>query len=80
MEGKYLSKTVNFVGDQPVGFTVDGIVGMAGGRTEVSRATGVSVQSIRKWSSIPAKHARAVAILAGLPLAVVRPDMVRGEE
>lgn len=62
----------------PIGFTVEGVIALAGGRKVVADATGVSVQSIGKWTTrIPAIHARTVAILAGLPLEIVRPDMVR---
>lgn len=61
----------------PLGYTVNGIIGMAGGSTAVSKEVGVSVQSIRKWRYIPEWHARTVAIMAGLPLEIVRPDMVQ---
>ncbi len=62
----------------PLGFTVEGVIALAGGRRVVADATGVSVQSIGKWTTrIPAVHARTVAILAGLPLEIVRPDLVR---
>lgn len=64
--------------DEPIGFTVEGVLGLAGGRAEVGRRLGVSLQALAKWSRrIPAKYAREVAIMAGLPLAIVRPDMVR---
>jgi len=63
---------------EPLGFTVAGIVALAGGAGEVARACGVSVQSVTKWRRrVPADHARKVAILAGLPLEIVRPDMVK---
>lgn len=63
---------------EPLGFTVTGIVNLAGGAGVVARACGVTVQSVVKWSRrIPADHARTVAILAGLPLEIVRPDMVQ---
>lgn len=61
----------------PLGFTVQGLIGMAGGYAVVAKECGVSVQSVRKWRGIPIRHARQVAILAGLPLEIVRPDMVR---
>jgi len=65
--------------EEPIGFTVSGIIGMAGGSGEVARACGVSVQSVNKWKKrVPAMHARTVAIMAGLPLEIVRPDMVQG--
>ena len=63
----------------PVGFTVKGIVGSAGGATVVARACGVSPQAVFKWLYIPSKHARTVAVMAGLPLAIVRPDLVQNE-
>ncbi len=63
----------------PIGFTTVGIIQTAGGAGAVARATGISIQSVAKWRYIPGKHARQVAIMAGLPLAVVRPDMVQGE-
>lgn len=67
--------------DQPVGFTVEGVLGLAGGRGAVATALGIHVQSVAKWDRrIPSAHARKVAILAGLPLAVVRPDMVQHKE
>jgi hypothetical protein len=65
------------VSDEPVGFTVQGILALAGGAGEVARKLGVTVQAVAKWDRrIPGQHAREVAIMAGLPLAVVRPDLV----
>lgn len=61
----------------PVGFTVSGIVAMAGGVTAVAKSCEVSPQAVSKWKYVPAKHARKVAIMAGLPLEVVRPDFVQ---
>lgn len=73
--------TDNRRADEPIGFSVQGILGMAGGRGAVAAACGVSVQTVAKWDRrIPAQHARTVAILAGLPISIVRPDMVREEE
>lgn len=64
--------------DEPVGFTVEGVLALAGGRGAVAKELGVSVQSVVKWSRrIPAPHARKVAVMAGLPLEIVRPDMVQ---
>jgi hypothetical protein len=61
----------------PVGFTVEGIIGVAGGKAVVARACGVTIQAVAKWGRrVPAKHARTVAVMAGLPLEIVRPDMV----
>lgn len=63
---------------EPLGFTVSGIIGMAGGAGAVARACGISVQSVAKWTKrVPASHARTVAVRAGLPLEIVRPDMVQ---
>lgn len=62
---------------KPIGFTVSGIVDLAGGPPEVAKACGVSMQSVIKWTTIPGKHARTVAVLAGLPLEIVRPEMVQ---
>jgi len=64
----------------PVGFTTRGIVQLAGGAGVVANACGVTVQSVAKWKYIPGPHARQVSIAAGLPLAVVRPDMVQAHE
>lgn len=61
----------------PLGYTVDGIIGLAGGAGKVARRCGITVQSVDKWRKIPTWHAREVAIMAGLPLEIVRPDMVR---
>ena len=64
--------------DEPVGFTVEGVLALAGGRGAVAKELGVSVQSVVKWGRrIPAPHARKVAVMAGLPLEIVRPDMVK---
>lgn len=69
---------VNKEVDAPVGYTVEGILAMAGGRGFVAQRLGLSVQTVSKWERrIPGPHARAVAILAGLPLEIVRPDLVR---
>jgi hypothetical protein len=64
--------------DEPVGFTVEGVLAMAGGRGAVATELGISVQSVVKWERrIPAPHARKIAVMAGLPLEIVRPDMVK---
>ena len=64
--------------DEPIGYTVEGILAMAGGRGAVATKLGISVQSVVKWDRrIPDRHARTVAIMAGLPLEIVRPDMVQ---
>lgn len=64
--------------DEPMGFTVEGVLALAGGRGAVAKALGVSVQSVAKWNRrIPSQHACKVAVLAGLPLEIVRPDMVQ---
>lgn len=60
----------------PVGYTVTGIIDKAGGVGRVARECGVTVQAVNKWKYIPGWHAEKVAILAGLPLAIVRPDHV----
>lgn len=53
---------------------------MAGGKAAVARRLGLTLQSVAKWDKrIPARHAREVAIMAGLPLEIVRPDMVRDQ-
>lgn len=63
--------------DAPFGYSVEGILAMAGGRGAVAAKIGVSVQTVAKWDKrIPGHHARDVAIMAGLPLEIVRPDMV----
>lgn len=63
----------------PVGFSVRGVVVMAGGTGVVAEKCGITPQAVHKWShSIPEEHARTVAIAAGLPLAIVRPDQVQG--
>ena len=76
-----MSKNQTHKPDEPIGYTVEGVLGLAGGRGAVARKCGVSVQTVAKWDRrIPASHARTVAIMAGLPLAVVRPDMVQHQE
>lgn len=66
------------VTDEPFGFTVEGVLNAAGGRAAVAKACGISIQSVAKWTRrIPDAHAQRVAVLAGLPLEVVRPDMAR---
>ena len=64
--------------DEPIGYTVEGILNLAGGRAAVARRLGLKVQTVAKWDSrIPGKHARDVAIMAGLPIGIVRPDHVQ---
>ncbi|MDI1347910.1 hypothetical protein [Aquabacterium sp.] len=65
--------------DEPFGFTVRGIIDLAGGPATVARHFDLSVQTVAKWGRrVPGIYARDLAILAGLPLAVVRPDHVQG--
>lgn len=61
----------------PVGFSVSGVISLAGGPSAVAAKLGVTIQSIAKWRYIPSRHARDVAIMAGLPIEIVRPDCVR---
>jgi len=76
-----MTKDQSLRSDEPVGFTVEGVLGMAGGKGAVARKLGISVQTVTKWNRrIPSAHAQKIAILAGLPLAVVRPDMVQHKE
>lgn len=64
--------------DSPVGFTVAGVLALAGGAGAVAKRCDVSIQTVTKWGRrIPDRHARTVAIMAGLPLEIVRPDLVR---
>lgn len=64
--------------DEPIGYTVEGILALAGGRGAVAKKLGLPIQSVAKWARrIPDRHARTVAIMAGLPLEIVRPDMVQ---
>ena len=64
--------------DAPIGYTVAGILAMAGGGGAVAKKCGVSVQTVTKWDRrIPDRHAQTVAVMAGLPLEIVRPDLVQ---
>lgn len=64
--------------DAPIGYTVEGVLALAGGRGAVAQKISRSIQTVAKWDKrIPGEHARTVAIMAGLPLEIVRPDMVR---
>jgi hypothetical protein len=70
--------SITSMDDKPIGWTVPGILALAGGVPAVARACGVSVQSVSKWGRrVPDRHAQRVAVLAGLPLEIVRPDLVR---
>lgn len=63
--------------EKPVGFTVEAIIAMAKGATAIAARCGISGAAVGKWrDEIPRKYAREVAILAGLPIEIVRPDMV----
>lgn len=64
--------------DEPLGYTVEGILGLAGGAGVVAQRLGLTVQAVDKWGRrIPRRHAQTIAVMAGLPLEIVRPDMVR---
>lgn len=68
----------HFKRDEPVGFTVEGIIAKAGGCAAVAKELGLSFQTVSLWNRrIPAKHAFKVAIRAGLPIEIVRPDLVK---
>lgn len=73
-----MTKNQSLTSDAPVGFTVAGVVALAGGYGAVAKKCEVSIQTVTKWSRrIPDRHAQTVAVLAGLPLEIVRPDLVR---
>ena len=64
--------------DEPIGFSVAGIIDLAGGPAEVARRLGLTIQTVAKWDRrIPGKYARDIAIMAGLPIKIVRPDHVQ---
>lgn len=65
-----------FSESRPVGYTVAGVVALAGGPKAVAEKTKITAQAVSKWERIPMGHARQVAIMSGLPLEIVRPDMV----
>lgn len=68
----------HFKSDEPIGFTVDGIIAKAGGVSAVAKELGLSFQTVSLWNRrIPAKHAFKVAIMAGFPIEIVRPDLVK---
>lgn len=71
------SKVTEVNKKSPIGYTVAGIIGLAGGSGAVARRCEVTIQSVTKWRYIPGKHAHTVAIMAGLPLEIVRPDHVQ---
>lgn len=55
-----------------------GVIAMAGGGGAVAKRCGVSIQTVSKWGArIPDRHAQTVAVMAGLPLEIVRPDLVQ---
>jgi hypothetical protein len=62
---------------EPLGFTTRGVVEMAGGAAVVACKLDLTVQAVAKWTRIPGKYAREISIMAGLPLALVRPDLVQ---
>lgn len=51
--------------------------GQAALAEKLSAATGDSItrQAVNKWKHIPPKHVRAIAVLTGLPLKRLRPDL-----
>lgn len=59
----------------PIGYTVRGVVVKAGGIQTVATALGLTQNAVRNWTTVPAKHAETVAMMATLPLAVVRPEL-----
>lgn len=64
--------------DEPIGYSVEGVLQLAGGRGAVAKKLGLTLQTVDKWERrIPGKHAREVAIMAGLPIEIVRPDFVQ---
>lgn len=63
--------------DAPISYSVQAIVAMAGGPRKVAERFGLVQQTVNAWSiRIPGIYAREVAIMAGLPIELVRPDFV----
>ena len=54
---------------------VNDIIKAAGGAAAIAAATGINRTTPYSWAKVPARHARAVAKLARLPLSQVRPDL-----
>ena len=57
----------------PVGYSIRGVVILAGGREAVCEALGI--HSCR-WKTIPDKHVRKVSEMCGIPISELRPDLV----
>ena len=75
---RVMSKNQSVTSDSPVGFTVAGVIAMAGGGGAVAKKCNVSIHTVTKWDRrIPDRHAQTVAVMAGLPLEIVRPDLVQ---
>ena len=73
-----MPKNQSVSSDSPVGFTVAGVIALAGGGGAVAKKCNVSIQTVTKWGRrIPDRHAQTVAVMAGLPLEIVRPDLVQ---
>jgi len=73
-----MTKNQSVARDAPLGFSVAGIIAKAGGCGAVAKRCGITVQAVASWTRrIPGEHAQTVAIMAGLPLEIVRPDLVQ---
>jgi hypothetical protein len=62
----------------PVGYTIKYVVNKAGGAKVLSEMLGITKQAVYRWKAVPVDHAELVSRLSGLPLAIVRPDLVEG--
>lgn len=60
----------------PNGYTVPGVIALAGGASAVGRECGVDPQSVVKWTKIPDRHIRIVSTMSGLGIEVIRPDII----
>lgn len=60
----------------PIGYSVRGVVMKAGGINRVAHALELHPNAVRAWRLVPDRHAELVAVMSGLPLGAVRPDLV----
>jgi hypothetical protein len=61
----------------PKGFNIHQLLFLCGGKAAVAKACGVTNP---RWTTVPDKHVATIAKLAGLPIAIIRPDLAEVAE
>ena len=70
-----MSRKLKYSPDDPKVLALKRAIKRMGGLTEVGRIFGVSAQAVYKWEIVSAERMHAMALVSGIPVQELRPDL-----